>query len=83
MSRPKKTHEDRRTEVFSKMYKIGKAKTGFLDPDICRAFGISGPTLREKKKFPGDRISIAQLETFGEMFGWSDADYLAVLRPEK
>lgn len=82
MPRPKKTTADRRAEIFLRNYKIGKAKTGFQEPDVARALEISESTLRRNKKSPG-KFSIDQIATIGKVFGWSDADYLAILRPEK
>lgn len=75
MPRPRKTEEDRRAEIFIRNYKIGKAKIGFLDPDVARVVGITERTLSEKKKAPG-KLRVEQMVTLGKVFGWSDEDFM-------
>lgn len=81
MPRPKKTTADRRAEIFIRNYKIGKAKTGFQEPDVARALEISESTLRRNKKSPG-KFSVDQIVTLGKVFDWSDEDFLAIIRTE-
>lgn len=81
MSRPKKTISDRRLEVFTRSYKIGKASTGFQEPDVARALGISDRSLRRNKRSL-NAISVEQFITLGKVFNWSDEDFLEIIRAE-
>lgn len=75
MPRPRKTGEDKRAEIFIRLYKIGKAATGFQEPDVSRAISITERTLLEKKKNPG-KFSVDQFVTLGRVFDWSDEEFL-------
>lgn len=83
MPRPRKTTADKRVEIFSRNYRMGKARTGFHEPDVARALGISESTLRRNKKSPGEKFSVEQLAILGNVFEWSDEDFLAIIRPEE
>lgn len=37
----------------------------------------------QRKKDPSERISIGKLERFGAVFGWSDEDYLKIIKAKK
>lgn len=82
MPRPKKTTADKRTEIFARNYRIGKARTGFQEPDVARALGVSESTLRRNKKSPG-KFSVEQLATLGKVFEWSDEDCMAIIWPNE
>lgn len=81
MPRPKKTDTQRMAERFGELYRIGKAKTGLTDAQCAAIVGVCPKSLFNAKKDPSERISIGQLSKLGAVFGWTDKDYLAIIRP--
>ena len=83
MPRPRKTEAQCRAEIFNKCYRIGKARIGFIEPQIAAAVGIGESTLRKYKRNPCDCFNINQMATLGTLLGWSDEDYLAIIHAKK
>ncbi len=75
MPRARKTPAEKRAEVFLRNYNIGKARTGFQEPDIARALGISQSSLYRRKVSP-DKFTFGQVLTLNRLFGWT-ADELS------
>lgn len=82
MPKLRKTEAQRRAERFGERYRVGKALIGATEEQIGRLLGIKRPTLLEKRNNPG-KFSVDQLVTIGKAFGWSDEDYLAIIRPDR
>lgn len=83
MPRLKKTESQRRSENFEELYRIGKARSGLTDAQCADIIGVCRKTLFAARKSPNDRVSIGQLARFGEVFGWSDEDYLKIIKAQK
>ena len=82
MPRPRKTEDQRRAERFRESYRTGKARIGFLEPQIAAALGIGESTMRKYKQNPCDQFSINQFAKLGELLGWSDDELLSIIRAE-
>lgn len=52
MPAKKKTREDRMTDAFTQMYRIGKVRSGMTEGDVADALGITRPTLQKRRKNP-------------------------------
>jgi len=83
MGRPRKTEAQRRAERFGELYRVGKAKLGLTEDHVKNMVGLKGrPSLLARRKDPG-KFTLEQLVTLGKVFGWTDADYMAIIHPEK
>ncbi len=82
MGRHRKTDSQRRAERFGELYRVGKAKLGLTEHQICEMLGVTGPTLLARRKDPM-KFSLGQLVTLGTAFGWTDAEYMSIIHPEK
>lgn len=81
MGRRRKTESRRRAERFGELYRIGKARLGLTEEQISQMIGFKGrPALLDRRKNP-DKLSLGQLVTLGTAFGWSDSEYMAIIRP--
>lgn len=52
MPAKKKTREDRMTDTFTQMYRIGKARSGMTDEEVADALGIGRKALWKRRKNP-------------------------------
>lgn len=82
MPRLKKTDAQRRAERFDEHYRVGKARLRLHEPEIAAALGLGESTLRKYKREP-DMFSLGQIVRLGRVFGWSDEDYLDIIRAQK
>lgn len=82
MPRPRKTDAQRRAEQFGERYRVGKARICATEEQIGQILGIKRPALLARRNDPG-KLSVDQLATLGDVFGWSDEDFLAIIRPWK
>lgn len=82
MGRPRKTEAQRRTELFGKLYRIGKASIGFTEEDVSRAIGLSTVSLRKRRHNP-DTFTLGEMVTLGNLFGWTGEDFASIYNPEK
>ncbi len=80
MGRNKKTEAQRRAEQFGERYRMGKAKLALKEPQMAEILGVSPMTLRKYRRQPG-RFSIDQIAKIGAVMCWTDADYMAIIRP--
>lgn len=81
MPRLKKTEAQRRAERFDEHYRVGKARLKLNEPDIAAALGVSEATLYRYKRSPGKLFDL--FVRLGDVFGWSDEDYLDIIRAQK
>lgn len=79
MPRLKKTDAQRRAERFSEHYRVGKARLKLQEPDIAAALGMGESTLRKYKRGP-DAFSLGQLVRLGGVFGWTEEEYMDIIR---
>lgn len=82
MPRLKKTDAQRRAERFDEHYRVGKARLKLHEPEIAAALGVSEATLYRYKRSP-DMFSMGQIVRLGRVFGWSDEEYLDIIRAQK
>ena len=83
MPRLRKTEAQRRTERFGELYRVGKARLGFNEDDILVFLGIkSRKTLLTYRNHP-DRFGLGQIAKLGELFGWTEEEYMDILHPKK
>lgn len=66
MPAKKKTREDRMQDSFTKLYRIGKARSGMTEMDVADALGITRPTLQKRRENPklfpfGDVLKLCAL----------------------
>lgn len=81
MPRLKKTEAQRRAERFDEHYRVGKARLKLHEPEIAAALGVSEATLYRYKRSPGKLFDL--FVRLGDVFGWSDEDYLDIIRVQK
>lgn len=79
MPRLKKTDAQRRAERFGEHYRVGKARLQLQEPDIAAALGMGESTLRKYKRSP-DTFSLGQIVRLGSVFGWTEAEYMDIIR---
>lgn len=82
MPRLKKTEAQRRAERFDDHYRTSKAHLKLQEPAIAAALGLGVSTLRKYKRDP-DLFSVGQIVRLGGVFGWSDEDFLDIIRAQK
>lgn len=85
MARLKKTETQRRAERFDEHYRVGKARLKLQEPNIAAALGIGESTLRKYKRNPmsNTSFSFGQVVRLGDILGWSDEDFLDIIRAQK
>lgn len=81
MPRLKKTAAQRRAERFDEHYRVGKARLKLHEPEIAAALGVSEATLYRYKRSPEKLFDL--FVRLGDVFGWSDEDYLDIIRARK
>ncbi len=82
MPRLKKTEAQRRAERFDEHYRVSKARLKLHEPEIAAAIGVGRTTLYRCKQNP-DTLTLGQFMRLGRVFGWSDEDYLDIIRAQK
>lgn len=82
MPRSKKTDAQRRAERFGEHYRVGKARLQLQEPDIAAALGMGKSTLFLHKRNP-DTFSLGQLVRLGSVFGWTEEEYMDIIRGGK
>lgn len=82
MPRLRKTDAQRRAERFSEHYRVGKARLNLQEPDIAAALGMGRTTLVAHKHNP-DTFSLGQLVRLGSVFGWTEEEYMDIIRGGK
>ena len=82
MPRLRKTDAQRRAERFDEHYRVGKARMKLQEPDIASALGIGEATLYRYKRAP-EKFPIGKLVRLGCVLGWSDEEYIDIIRARK
>lgn len=82
MPRLKKTDAQRRAERFGEHYRVGKARLQLQEQDIASVLGMGSSTLRKYKRSP-DAFSLGQLVRLGGVFGWTEDEYMDIIRGGK
>lgn len=78
MPAKKKTREDRMFDAFSKLYCVGKARSGMTDEEVADALGIGRKALWRRRKNPslfpfGDILKLCAL------FCWEDDEVMKIV----
>lgn len=82
MPRLKKTDAQRRAERFGEHYRVGKARLKLQEPDIAAALGMGKTTLLMHRRNP-ETFSLGQLVRLGDVFGWTEGEYMDIIRGGK
>ncbi len=82
MPRLRKTDAQRRAERFDEHYRVGKARMKLQEPDIASALGIGEATLYRYRRSP-ENFPIGKLVRLGCVLGWSDEEYMDIIRARK
>lgn len=82
MGRLRKTEAQRRAERFGELYRVGKARSGLTEELVGNMLGMRRPALLARRNSP-DKFSVGELALLGKAFGWSDDEFLSIIRVEQ
>lgn len=83
MPRLRKTESQRRAERFGELYRVGKARLRLTEDQISASIGLCRPALNQRLTNPDKYLRLGDLVDLGELFGWTDEDFLSIIHTEK
>lgn len=79
MPAKKKTREDRMTDIFAQMYRIGKARSGMTDEEVADALGIGRKALWKRRKNPS-LFPLGDVLKLSAIFCWQQDEVMDIFK---